>query len=85
MPTSTDQAVQIEANRSAISAHEQICAERYARIEKQLEDGRKRFESIEERFAKRIVRMERLLYAICLGVLVNPTVSTEFIKKALGL
>lgn len=77
--------MQIEANKNAISNHEKICAERYARIEEKLEDGKRRFDSIEERFAKRIIRMERLLYAIGLGVLVNPSVSTEFIKKAMGL
>lgn len=83
MPNSVEQAVQIEANRNAISAHEQVCAERYARIEEKLEDGKKRFDSIEERFAKRIVRMERLLYAIAVGVVLSPGVSAELVKKFL--
>lgn len=85
MSQATEQAVQIEANKNAISTHERVCAERYARIDEKLEAGNRRFDAIEQRFAKRIIRIERLLYAIGIGVLVNPSVSTEFIKKAMGL
>ena len=55
-------------------AHEQICAERYSRIDGQLTSG-----------DKRMAKIEYLLYAVMAAVLLGPGVAADFIKKLLGL
>ena len=55
-------------------AHEQICAERYSRIDDQLTSG-----------DKRMAKIEYLLYGVIAAVLLGPGVAAEFIKKLLGI
>lgn len=81
MPTSVEQAVQIEANKNAISTHEKVCAERYARIDASLDEGKERFDKLDARISK----MERVLYVIALGVMLGPVGSAELIKKVMGV
>ena len=57
-----------------LSAHEQICAERYEGIQARFDDG-----------SKRMTKIEYLLYAVIICVLFGPGVAGEFLKKLLGL
>jgi len=59
---------------SKLSAHEQICVQRYEAIQKSLADG-----------DKRMTKIEYLLYAVMLCVLFGPGVAAELVKKVLGL
>jgi len=54
--------------------HEAICAERYSKIVDQLSDG-----------SKRMSKIEYLLYAVILAVLLGPGVAADFVKKLLGI
>jgi hypothetical protein len=54
--------------------HEAICAERYSAIASSLKDG-----------DKRMTKIEYLLYAVMLAVLLGPGVAAEFVKKMFGL
>ena len=56
------------------AVHEAICAERYKEITKRLEDG-----------TKRMAKIEHLLYAVILAVLLGPGVAAEFVKSVFGL
>ena len=57
-----------------LSAHEQICAERYEGIQARFDDG-----------SKRMTKIEYLLYALIAAVLLGPGVAADFVKKLLGL
>ena len=57
-----------------LAVHEAICAERYNTIAKSLKEGDRRMNKI-----------EYLLYAVMLAVLLGPGVAAEFIKKIFGL
>jgi hypothetical protein len=57
-----------------LAVHEAICAERYNRIDGSLTAG-----------DKRMAKIEYLLYAVMLAVLLGPGVAAEFIKKLFGL
>lgn len=57
-----------------LSVHEAICAQRYEVIQKRFDDG-----------SKKMKRIEQLLYAVMLAVLLGPGVAAEFIKKLIGL
>ena len=57
-----------------LSVHEAICAQRYEVIQKRFDDG-----------SKKMKRIEQLLYAVILAVLLGPGVAAEFIKKLIGL
>jgi hypothetical protein len=57
-----------------LSIHEAICAQRYEGIQKRFDDG-----------SKKMKRIEQLLYAVMLAVLLGPGVAAEFIKKLIGL
>lgn len=54
--------------------HEQVCAERYAKIDESLGKG-----------DKRMTKIEYLLYAVMAIVLLGPGVGAEFFKKFLGI
>lgn len=54
--------------------HEQICAERYSRIDTALANG-----------DKRMTKIEYLIYAVMAVVLLGPGVGAEFFKKLVGL
>ena len=57
-----------------LSAHEQVCAQRYEGIQARFDDG-----------SKRMTKIEYLLYAVIILVLLGPGVAAEFVKKLLGL
>ena len=57
-----------------LAVHEAICAERYSAIASTLKDG-----------DKRMTKIEYLLYAAILAVLLGPGVAAEFVKKIFGL
>jgi hypothetical protein len=57
-----------------LAVHEAICAERYKRIDESLSSG-----------DKRMVKIEYLLYAVILAVLLGPGVAAEFVKKLIGV
>jgi hypothetical protein len=56
-----------------LAVHEAVCAERYQSIKASLESGSKRMEKI-----------EYLLYAVMIIVLLGPGAAAEFIQKFLG-
>ena len=64
----------VTETEAKLSAHEQLCLERYNNIDKSLRDG-----------DKRMTKIEYLLYGVILCVLFGPGVAAEFIKKILGL
>ena len=64
----------ISETEAKLSAHEQVCVERYAGIQKSFADG-----------SKRMTRIEYLLYGVIVCVLFGPGVAAEFVKKVLGL
>jgi hypothetical protein len=57
-----------------LAVHEAICAERYNAISVSLKKG-----------DQRMTKIEYLLYAVMLAVLLGPGVAAEFIKKFFGL
>jgi hypothetical protein len=57
-----------------LAVHEAICAERYNAIAESLKDG-----------DRRMTKIEYLLYAVMLAVLLGPGVAAEFVKKVFGL
>ena len=57
-----------------LAVHEAICAERYNSIANSLKDG-----------DRRMTKIEYLLYAAIMAVLLGPGVAAEFIKKMFGL
>lgn len=57
-----------------LAVHEAICSERYNAISVSLKKG-----------DQRMTKIEYLLYAVMLAVLLGPGVAAEFIKKIFGL
>jgi hypothetical protein len=57
-----------------LAVHEAICAERYNAIASSLKDG-----------DRRMSKIEYLLYAVIITVLLGPGVAAEFVKKIFGL
>lgn len=57
-----------------LAVHEAICAERYSNIASTLRDG-----------DRRMSKIEYLLYAVIITVLLGPGVAAEFVKKIFGL
>jgi hypothetical protein len=57
-----------------LAVHEAICAERYSAIASTLKDG-----------DRRMSKIEYLLYAVIIAVLLGPGVAAEFVKKIFGL
>jgi len=57
-----------------LSIHEAICAQRYEGIQARFDDG-----------SKRMTKIEYLLYAVIVLVLLGPGVAAEFVKKVIGL
>ena len=64
----------LEDTETRLAVHEAICAERYKRIDESLSSG-----------DKRMVKIEYLLYAVILAVLLGPGVAAEFVKKLIGV
>jgi hypothetical protein len=65
---------QIPEVEARLETHEQICAERYANIEKRFTDG-----------SKRMQKIEYLIYITIAAVLLGPGVAATFVKKLLGI
>jgi len=63
---------QIDATDAKLSAHEAVCAERYASIQKSFENG-----------SKRMTRIEYILYALIAVTLLGPGFAAELLKKVL--
>ncbi len=64
-----------------LSVHEAVCAERYKAIEES-------FERVEGSFssgAKRMQKIEYILYAVMVAVLLGPGAAAVFFKSLLGL
>ena len=57
-----------------LSVHEAICAQRYEGIQARFDDG-----------SKRMTKIEYLLYAVIVLVLLGPGVAAEFVKKVIVL
>jgi len=57
-----------------LSIHEAICAQRYEGIQARFDDG-----------SKRMTKIEYLLYAVIVLVLLGPGVAAEFVRKLIGL
>jgi hypothetical protein len=57
-----------------LAVHEAICAERYSSIANSLKEG-----------DRRMTKIEYLLYAVMIAVLLGPGVAAEFVRKLLGL
>jgi hypothetical protein len=64
----------ISKTEARLNSHEQVCAERYAAIEKSLNDG-----------SARMTKIEYLLYGVMLCVLLGPGTAAEFFKKLIGV
>jgi len=64
----------VTETEARLSAHEQICAQRYEGIQARFDDG-----------SKRMNKIEYLLYGVIVCVLFGPGVAAEFVKKLLGI
>jgi len=64
----------VTETEAKLSAHEQLCLERYNNIDRSLRDG-----------DKRMTKIEYLLYGVIVCVLFGPGVAAEFVKKIFGL
>jgi len=63
------------------SVHEAVCAERYKSIEQS-------FSRVEERFddgSQKMKKLEYLMYAVMVAVLLGPGAAAIFFKKLLGV
>ena len=64
-----------------LSVHEAVCAERYKSIEQS-------FSRVEERFddgSQKMKKLEYLMYAVMIAVLLGPGAAAIFFKKLLGV
>ena len=64
----------LEDTETRLAIHEVLCAERYKRIDESLSTGE-----------KRMAKIEYLIYAVMLCVLLGPGVAADFVKKLLGI
>ena len=64
----------LEDAETRLAVHEALCSERYKRIDDSLSIG-----------DKRMAKIESLLYAVILVVLLGPGVAAEFVKKMIGV
>ena len=56
-----------------LSVHEAVCAERYEGIQRRFDEG-----------SKRMQKIEHLIYALMVLVLLGPGVAAEFVKRFIG-
>jgi hypothetical protein len=64
----------LEDTETRLAIHEVLCSERYKRIDESLSTGE-----------KRMAKIEYLIYAVMLCVLLGPGVAADFVKKLLGI
>jgi hypothetical protein len=62
-----------EATDTRLSVHEAVCAERYESIQRRFDEG-----------SKRMQKIEYLLYALMVLVLLGPGVAAELLKRFVG-
>jgi len=63
-----------EDTDTRLSVHEAVCAERYEGIQSRFDEG-----------SKRMQKIEYLIYAVMVLVLLGPGVAAELFKKIIGL
>ena len=63
-----------EDTDTRLSVHEAVCAERYQGIQSRFDEG-----------SKRMQKIEYLIYAVMVLVLLGPGVAAELFKKIMGL
>ena len=63
---------QIDATDAKLATHEEICAMRYAQIQRSFESG-----------SKRMTRIEYILYALIAVTLLGPGFAAQLIQKML--
>ena len=56
-----------------LSVHEAVCAERYEGIQRRFDEG-----------SKRMQKIEYLIYAVMVLVLLGPGVAAELVKRFIG-
>lgn len=64
----------VTATEARLQSHEAVCAYRYQEITSSLDKG-----------AKRMDKIEYLLYAVMAAVLLGPGVAADFIKHLFGI
>ena len=64
----------IDATEARLSTHEEVCAMRYEKINESLAHGE-----------ARMTKIEYLLYAVIVVVLLGPGVGAEFVKRLFGV
>jgi len=64
----------IDATDARLTTHEEICSLRYEKINESLQKGE-----------LRMTKLEYLIYAVLVVVLLGPGVGAEFFKKLLGI
>lgn len=64
----------LEDTDTRLAVHEAICTERYSNIDRILREGE-----------KRMAKIEYLLYAVIIAVLLGPTAAAQFVSKIFGL
>jgi hypothetical protein len=62
-----------EATDTRLSVHEAVCAERYNGIQSRFDEG-----------SKRMQKIEYLIYALMVLVLLGPGVAAELVKRFIG-
>jgi len=62
-----------EDTNTRLSVHEAICAERYESIQSRFDEG-----------SKRMQKIEYLIYAVMVLVLLGPGVAAELVKRFIG-
>ena len=63
-----------EDTDTRLSVHEAVCAERYEGIQRRFDEG-----------SKRMQKIEYLIYAVMVLVLLGPGVAAELFKKIVGM
>jgi hypothetical protein len=63
----------ISETEARLMTHEEVCAQRYAAIERSMQEG-----------SNRMTKIEYLLYGVMLCVLLGPGTAAEFFKKLIG-
>jgi len=63
----------VEDTDTRLSVHEAVCAERYEGIQRRFDEG-----------SKRMQKIEHLIYALMVLVLLGPGVAAELVKRFIG-
>jgi cell division protein FtsL len=74
-----------EALDTRLSVHEAVCAERYRNIENAFKDNKDYTRESFDKGAKRMTRIEYLLYATIACVLLGPGVAAGVIHRLFGI